>query len=113
MSDPITVVDVDVEDALSRVREGAVLLDVREPSEWEAGHVEGATHVPLGDLDPAAWPQDRETVVICRSGNRSGKAAALLGDAGRRVVNVAGGMKAYAAAGHPVVTHHGSPGSVE
>ena len=113
MSDPApAVIDVDVEDALTRVRGGSVLLDVREPSEWDAGHAEGATHLPLGDLDPAAWPDDRETVVICRSGNRSGKAAALLAEAGHRVVNVAGGMKAYAEAGHPVLTTTGSPGSV-
>jgi rhodanese-related sulfurtransferase len=55
------------------VRSGAVLLDVREPSEWQAGHAPGARHVPLGKLEAklGVLPRDRQVVVVCRSGNRS------------------------------------------
>ncbi len=106
------VAEVDIDTAHARFSSGALLLDVREPGEWAAGHVEGATHVPLAALDPTAYPADREILALCRSGNRSGKAAAALARVGRSVVNVAGGMKAWAEAGHAVVTDSGEPGTV-
>jgi len=71
------------------------LVDVREPDEWAAGHVDGARHVPLGDL-PArldSLDRDRTVVVMCRSGARSARAATVLREAGfARVRNLAGGM---------------------
>lgn len=93
-------------------RGDAVLLDVREPKEWAAGHAPQAQHVPLGQVTPAATPQDRPIIAVCRSGNRSGKAADALAAAGVRVHNLAGGMKAWAQAGLPVVTDDGEPGTV-
>lgn len=93
-------------------RDGAVLLDVREPDEWAAGHAPGAHHVPLGRLSPAALPAGRPVVAVCRSGNRSAKAADTLAAAGIPVHNLAGGMKAWAGAGLPVVTDDGTPGTV-
>lgn len=90
----------------------AVLLDVREPQEWAAGHAPRAGHLPLGLLTPAAVPQDRPVIAVCRSGNRSGKAADILAAAGLRVHNLAGGMQAWARAGLPVVTDDGKPGTV-
>ena len=90
----------------------AVLLDVREPREWAAGHAPQAEHVPLGLLSLDAVPQDRPVIAICRSGNRSGKAADALAAAGVRVHNLAGGMKAWTRAGLPVVTDDGEPGTV-
>lgn len=105
--------DVDTHEAERLAADGAVLLlDVREPDEWEAGHAPGATHVPLGDLDPAALPTDRPIVAVCRSGNRSGKAAETLSAAGLTVHNMAGGMNAWVAAGQPVVRDDGTSGSV-
>jgi rhodanese-related sulfurtransferase len=89
-----------------------LLLDVREPQEWQAGRAERAVHMPLGELDPAAVPDDRPVVAVCRSGNRSEKAAALLAGAGRKVSNMAGGMKAWDEAGLPMVTDDGTPGTV-
>ncbi len=52
--------------------EGKVaLVDVREPNEWDAGHVEGSTLHPLSTFDPAKLPLSLPIVLICRSGNRS------------------------------------------
>jgi len=90
----------------------ALLLDVREADEWAAGHSPAATHMPLGQLNPAAVPSDRPVIMICRSGGRSAKAAAALAAAGHQVSNLQGGMKAWTAAGLPVVTNDGDPGTV-
>ncbi|MGY1641930.1 rhodanese-like domain-containing protein [Geodermatophilus sp. SYSU D00703] len=105
--------DVGPDEAAAMVDRGeAVLLDVREPDEWAAGHAPGAVHLPLDRLDPAAVPPDRTVVAVCRSGNRSGTAADRLGAVGVPVQNLAGGMRAWAAAGRPVVTDTGQPGTV-
>lgn len=83
----------------------AVLIDVREPDEWAAGHVAGATHIPLADL-PARLdevPRDRPVLLFCRSGNRSGRATAFLRQQGyRQATNVEGGIIAWQGAGLPV-----------
>ncbi len=87
----------------------AVLLDVREDDEWEAGHVDGAVHVPLSDV-PARLgelPEAEPLYVICRSGNRSGRAVTWLNAQGFDTVNVAGGMKAWASAGKPMASASG------
>jgi rhodanese-related sulfurtransferase len=85
------------------------LLDVRETDEWTAGHVPGATHIPLGEIAQRSdeIPVDQAVYVICRSGNRSGRAAAALNNAGWQAVNVAGGMQDWAAAGLPMVSESG------
>jgi rhodanese-related sulfurtransferase len=94
----------------------AVLLDVREQAEWDAGHAPGAVFAPLSALaEGAALPaaaQSRPLAVICRVGNRSQKAAALPAGRGERAVDVLGGMKDWAAAGHPVVGRRGDDGFV-
>ncbi|MGY1708791.1 rhodanese-like domain-containing protein [Geodermatophilus sp. SYSU D00758] len=104
--------DVGPDEAAALVVAGALLLDVREPGEWAAGHAPGAVHVPLGALRPDAVPPGRAVVAVCRSGNRSGRAADLLGAAGIPVHNLTGGMRAWAASGRPVVTDAGRPGTV-
>lgn len=83
----------------------AVLVDVREPDEWAEGHVAGATHIPLGELPSrlAEVPRDREVLLFCRSGNRSGAATSLLRKQGfDRATNVEGGITAWRRAGLPV-----------
>jgi rhodanese-related sulfurtransferase len=102
------------EEAARRVDEGALLLDVREPDEWHAGHAPDAMHVPLAalaasidDLDP-----DQAIVAVCRVGGRSERAAAALLQRGYDAVNLAGGMQAWLAAGLPVVTDTGDPGQI-
>ena len=106
--------EVDVAEGRRLVDAGAVLLDVREAGEWQAGHAEGARWIPLGELAgrQSEIPAGRDLVVICRSGARSGRVTEALVGAGHAAVNLAGGMQAWAAAGLPVVTEHGGPGTV-
>ena len=111
-SPQVRLPDVDIEGALGLLGTGALLLDVREPAEWTAGPAPQAVHLPLGQLRAGSIPRDRTVLAICRSGNRSGKAADALAAEGFAVHNVAGGMKAWAAAGLPVVTDTGVPGQV-
>ncbi|MFZ5851777.1 MAG: rhodanese-like domain-containing protein [Actinomycetota bacterium] len=101
-------------EAAALVRQGALLLDVREPAEWAAGHAPQARHIPLGQLAGrlAELPADRPVVTVCRSGARSARAAALLARQGRPASNLAGGMHAWAAAGLPVVDGRGRAGRV-
>ncbi len=81
--------------------ETLVVLDVREPDEWAAGHIDGATHIPLGDLPSRAGELDPQarTLVVCHVGGRSLRAAAWLQERGHDVVNLDGGMEAWEAAG--------------
>jgi rhodanese-related sulfurtransferase len=86
----------------------AALLDVRENDEWAAGHAPGAVHVPMGQilqrLDELATAFPEGPVhVVCRSGGRSARVATYLMQAGWDAVNVEGGMRAWAAAGRPMV----------
>ncbi|MFD5593375.1 rhodanese-like domain-containing protein [Streptomyces griseorubiginosus] len=94
----------------------SVLLDVREPYEWQAGHAPGAVHLPLSALVAGAGlpahAQARPLVVICRSGNRSRQAAELLVARGAQAVDVVGGMRDWARAGLPVVDARGQDGTV-
>jgi rhodanese-related sulfurtransferase len=95
----------------SGVPDGALLVDVREPDEWAAGHAPGARHIPLGQLGARAAeiPKDADVYVICRSGARSARAVQALTGAGWRALNVSGGMQAWDAAGRPMVTDSGAP----
>ncbi|HEY6866605.1 MAG TPA: rhodanese-like domain-containing protein [Candidatus Eisenbacteria bacterium] len=92
------------------VRAGRRVLDVRRGPEWEAFHIEGATHIPLAQLPARAGELDRgaEWAVVCASGYRSGIACSVLERAGfTRLVNAAGGMDAWTGAGRPVATGRG------
>lgn len=80
----------------------ALLLDVREPFEFAAGHAPGAVNVPLGQLAATAVDGNHRVAVICRSGNRSAMAVGHLRQRGIDAVNVTGGMAAWVAAGLPV-----------
>jgi hydroxyacylglutathione hydrolase len=92
----------------------AALLDVREPDEFLAGHAPGALHIPLSLLadGTAAVPGGRALVLICRSGNRSRRAVALLAARGLTAVDVVGGMRDWAAQGLPVEDARGAAGTV-
>ncbi|MDO7907958.1 rhodanese-like domain-containing protein [Paenibacillus sp. JX-17] len=83
----------------SRLKQGEklLMLDVREPVEWMEGHVPGALHIPLGALSERHQELDpqREIIVMCRSGSRSGLACELLHERGYRVVNMEGGLSAW------------------
>ncbi|ACQ71451.1 Rhodanese domain protein [Exiguobacterium sp. AT1b] len=78
--------------------EEIMLLDVRESSEYEGGHIEGAVNAPLSSLNAnqLPYPKDEPIYVICRSGNRSAQAASQLQDAGyTEIYDVSGGMMAW------------------
>lgn len=102
------------EEAVRRADEGAVLLDVREPDEWQAGHAPEAVHVPLAALAARLAELDEGTpiVAVCRVGGRSERAAAALLQRGFDAVNLGGGMQAWVAAGLPVVADGGAAGEV-
>ena len=95
----------------AEVPDDAVVLDVREDDEWVHGHIEGATHIPMGDvpvrLDEV--PDGDPVYVVCRSGGRSARVAAWLNLNGYDAVNVAGGMGEWEAAGRPMVSETGQP----
>jgi DMSO/TMAO reductase YedYZ molybdopterin-dependent catalytic subunit/rhodanese-related sulfurtransferase len=97
--------------AAALVEAGALLLDVREPGEWPAGHVAQAWLLPMGQVarHRSDLPQDRRIVVACRSGGRSAAVAEALRAWGLDAVNLSGGMTAWGLAGLPVVTT--GPGS--
>lgn len=92
-------------DARRRESKELFILDVRQPAEWQAGHVPGAHHISGGDL-PAQLddvPADRPVAVYCGSGYRSSVAASLLRRSGHRdIYNVIGGFLAWEAEKLPV-----------
>ncbi|MEW9700912.1 rhodanese-like domain-containing protein [Paenibacillus sp. SI8] len=83
-------------DVLDRMKQmpNVAILDVREQDEWESGHIEGAKHIPLGQIARALNELDpkQETIIVCRSGNRSSTACDYLFSMGYSVVNMSGGM---------------------
>lgn len=92
------------------------ILDVREPYEWDAGHIDGSVHIPLsqvmagqekGRLDP-----ELPVVIVCKTGNRSELAALMLQARGFKAENFEGGTEAWVAAGLPLRASDGSPGQV-
>lgn len=90
-------------------RDAFQLVDVREPQEWDAGHIEEALHIPMGQLGQRQdeLARDRTIVAVCRSGNRSGQVVHALRDAGYDAENLEGGMHAWAAADLPFVAEDG------
>src|SRR5262245_62741472 len=99
---------VDIAAVPDPLPEELVVLDVREPVEWDYGHIQGAIHSPLsllpvrlGEL-PAG-----QTLVVCKIGGRSAQAVAWLQRQGHDAVNLAGGMIDWEAAGRPMVSETG------
>ena len=97
--------EITVEEAYKKYEEGAFVLDVRTPEEWDEYHAPNTTLIPLDDLPSrvSEVPTDQEIVVICRSGNRSQAGRDILLEAGyKNVTSTAGGLKAWSAAGYPI-----------
>ena len=99
------VPSVTVSDLPAALPEGVTLLDVREPDEWAAGHAPEAVHIPMGELAArlGELPAEANLYVVCRGGGRSSRATTFLNASGRNATNVDGGMKAWHAAGRPMV----------
>lgn len=95
-------------------RDEVQIVDVREPEEREAGRIEGAVHVPMADV-PSRLEEiatERKVVTVCRSGNRSGKAAKFLRRQGYDAENMEGGMQHWEEEELPFSTPDGRPGRV-
>lgn len=93
---------------------GVTVLDVREPVEWQHGHIEGALHVPLTQVPDRLdeLPVDHQLLVVCKVGGRSLQATAFLREKGFEAVNLAGGMIDWADAGRPMVADSGGAPAV-
>lgn len=92
------------------VSDGTVIIDVRTPAEYQAGHLEGSINIDLSSADFATeiekLPTDGEYIVYCQSGNRSAQAFALMNEQGFQNVRDAGGITgASAATGIGIVTY--------
>lgn len=86
------------DEVLSRVKNGGILLDVREEAEYAFGHIEGSISIPMGELEDRLdeLDKDKEIYVICRTGTRSALAAQKLVEKGfTKVYNVLPGMSAW------------------
>jgi rhodanese-related sulfurtransferase len=100
---------IDARTAADRIATGSVIVvDVRQQAEWKTGHIEGALHIPLTQLSNRQHqlPSDKTIVTVCRSGHRSALAARTLTRAGHDVLNLRGGMNAWARAGLPLGQAH-------
>lgn len=80
--------------------QNAVIIDVRENDEWNAGHIDNAIHIPLNDIQnrlrELAKYQNQPVITQCRSGTRSAKAADILAKSGfTNVHNMDGGLNAW------------------
>jgi len=80
------------------------LIDVREPHEYEAGHIEGARHVPVSRLseEASSIDKDRPVVFYCRTGGRSGLATQAFRASGFEAHKMAGGMVGWSEEGRPI-----------
>jgi rhodanese-related sulfurtransferase len=98
------VVDLDRQDIKQGLADGSmVLVDVREPHEFAAGHIPGAVLNPLSSFDPSQLPTDKRVVFSCAAGVRSLRAIEFAQAAGLSIrEHYKGGFKDWAAAGEPI-----------
>lgn len=94
------------QEAVMLMNQDALVIDVREDSEFKDGHIAKARHIPLGQLGKRVQDlekyKNKPIVAVCRSGSRSGHACGVLRRAGfENVSNLAGGMSAWGRAGFP------------
>jgi rhodanese-related sulfurtransferase len=96
--------EVSREEAQKLIEDGAQLVDVRAPHEWNAGHIGSARHLPLAELAERTGEidKDRPVVLYCRGGNRSTMATDALTDAGFDAVKLSEGIVGWAAADLPL-----------
>jgi rhodanese-related sulfurtransferase len=100
-----TIPEIDIHEAKKRVDNGALLVDVREQNEFDELRISGSVLVPLSELQARyeELPKDKEIIMQCRSGARSGRSTEfLLANGYTNVVNMTGGILAWNEAGLPV-----------
>jgi rhodanese-related sulfurtransferase len=101
----VPVPEITVDELEDRLAAGAPVVDVREPDEYDEGHVPGAQLIPLGQLPDrlGELPAHRPLLMICRTGGRSLQAAEFLVAHGIDAANVVGGTMGWLATGREVV----------
>ncbi len=101
---PVPSVNATEAKALMAAKPTPFLLDVREPVEYQQGHIAGSKLIPLGQLGSrlGELPTDKPILVVCQTGSRSSMAAQQLAKAGYHVTNVGGGMMGWMRAGLPL-----------
>ncbi len=108
------VPEVDVSQIPLDAEQRPYIVDVREVDEWDAGHIDGVTHIPMMDV-PARLheiPAGEQVLVICRSGSRSARVTGFLQSQGIDAANVAGGMQVWSRLGRPMTGPSGQPPQV-
>jgi rhodanese-related sulfurtransferase len=105
-SQPNTISEVDAREARRRLEaKVSAIIDVRESYEWDGGHIPGATHLPLSDLQARAQEvfDAPDVIFVCASGGRSAAAAEAFQGAGHpNVASLVGGMSAWQIQGLPI-----------
>ena len=99
--------EISVNELTTLVENGSLVVDVREPDEYESGHIPGAILVPLSTVlsNTSEFESDETVYVVCRSGGRSMQVCEMLHDVGiSNVVNVAGGTIGWIGLGNEIVT---------
>jgi rhodanese-related sulfurtransferase len=93
--------EVTASEAKQIIDRGSQLLDVRTDVEYAAGHIPGARHIPLSDVqrESTGLDKDQPVVIYCRSGNRSGPAADAFAASGWDAHSIEGGLLGWAEAG--------------
>jgi rhodanese-related sulfurtransferase len=106
MPSPHAIPTVTADQVPVPVPDSVVVVDVREDDEWQAGHIDGARHIPLMQLPERLGELADATSVlcVCRVGARSARATMLLRHTGVDAMNLHGGMNAWASAGKPMVS---------
>jgi rhodanese-related sulfurtransferase len=100
----MTIVDLDRETVKRGMQDGSiVLVDVREPHEFAAGHIPGSISHPLSAFDPSQLPQGRRVVFSCAAGIRSARAAEFAQAVGLNITeHYKGGFKDWVESGEPI-----------
>lgn len=103
--------EVDSDQLAGELQRGSVVLvDVREPYEWDAGRIDGAVHLPMGELGARVGELDRDATIVvqCRIGGRSGVVAQALRDAGYDAWSLRGGILDWDRGGRPLSPEGGT-----
>ena len=113
MAAKATIKEVSVAEADTAIHNAEIVIDVREPGEYQQGHLSGAINIPRGLLEfkvggmPALESRDTNIVIYCKTSGRAALAAASLSEMGYlNVTSIAGGYDGWVEAGKPVVTQN-------